>query len=586
MHGSIFSDIFVKLGILILARHPAGHFEQVGEAPAWAKQRLACIRNRFPRILAADISSFLEDFMVEAQEIWDAARPEILRSGLWSEMAEDGSAPLHLEAWVCNVAEVPLLLILDAEVGYQEKADWLQTARQERLEQLDERKVVAERMTSASFYDGLTGLPNQALLMVKLSQWIENLHQHPTQTFLFLIVNLHRFQTINDRFGRDWGDQCLIQVGLRLKSVFRRLHVVARLGGDEFALLVQRPPPADIHLLLQSIQAVFQLPYQLGAESVRLSACIGVVVVDNPQGSPQVLLRNASIAMGQAKRLGAGEWVLFNEGMEQEVVSWLNWESRLQQAIVNQTLDLVFEPIVALATQKQAGLAVQLHRQSFPALSNPAFSNPAFSNTDVETLLRQANLIQALDRSILKQTEPLRDAAPAAMESHLILLPFHLASLTAASLRDQLTRWVAVAKGLSIQLVLIFDADPRAMPAMDLRPILEDLHRQGVGLALRDSGLSLATVTQVEGLPFEFLVVESSSLRLETEPALSLGQQFVQALHRQQVKLIVENVVAPTQVASLQALGVDYVKGPGVGQPLSLSQAQATRQQSGLLTQS
>ena len=172
-----------------------------------------------------------------------------------------------------------------------------------------------DRLTHQAFHDSLTKLPNRALFSDRLQHALDRMTRRQ-QSIAVLFLDLDEFKPINDNFGHDAGDRLLIAVGRRLQSCLRPEDTVARLGGDEFTVLLE--DITDVRYAIRVAERITEAlrePFQLDGHEERVTASIGIAVGNGREATTEELVRNADIAMYEAKRRGKARYVVFNEGL-------------------------------------------------------------------------------------------------------------------------------------------------------------------------------------------------------------------------------------------------------------------------------
>src|SRR6185437_14230615 len=217
------------------------------------------------------------------------------------------------------------------------------------IRDISERRAFEEELTRRAVQDTLTGLPNRALFRDRLGQalaWCARLSRKAG----LLYVDLDNFKLVNDGLGHEAGDRLLREVAARLQSCVSGGDTVARLGGDEFALLIEHvddEPTAE--RAIAAITAALAAPAIIDGHELVVSASIGVAF--GAAGSdPEILLRNADLAMFRAKSTGKGRHALFDAAMHTDRVERLELESDLRRAIEQGVLAVHYQPIVRLAS--------------------------------------------------------------------------------------------------------------------------------------------------------------------------------------------------------------------------------------------
>jgi diguanylate cyclase (GGDEF)-like protein len=204
-----------------------------------------------------------------------------------------------------------------------------------------------------AFHDSLTGMPNRALFMDRVSHALDRT-ERGARSVGVLVVDLDDFKTINDSLGHGAGDALLLQVGERLAGCLRRSDTVARLGGDEFAVLLEDVSDADgAALWAERILEALGTPFSVADREVSVNGSIGIALGG---GEAETLLRDADLAMYRAKADGKGRYEAFEPGMHTEIMERLELEVELKGAIERGELALVYQPIFSLRTGVIAGL--------------------------------------------------------------------------------------------------------------------------------------------------------------------------------------------------------------------------------------
>jgi diguanylate cyclase (GGDEF)-like protein len=220
-----------------------------------------------------------------------------------------------------------------------------------------ERSRIAARLRHGAFHDPLTGLPNRVMFLDRLREAIARVHESPDQAFAVLFLDLDRFKVINDSLGHLVGDQLLIAVAQQLRRCTRPGDLVARLGGDEFTILLEPiQAVSDATTVADRLARELQRPLELAGHEVYVSGSIGVALSTYGYDSPEDLLRDADTAMYQAKAQGKARYTLFDPGMHAQAMALWQQETELRRAVAQQQFQLVYQPLVALATGRIAGV--------------------------------------------------------------------------------------------------------------------------------------------------------------------------------------------------------------------------------------
>jgi diguanylate cyclase (GGDEF)-like protein len=163
-----------------------------------------------------------------------------------------------------------------------------------------------------------------------------------------LFLDLDNFKLINDGLGHQAGDELLVEASARLRACVREEDTVARMGGDEFVILMELTTEAEAVLTAERIEQQFRRPFRIGGSDFVTTVSIGIALGGASHEQPDILLRNADVAMYRAKAGGRGRHVIFNASMQADSLSKLNLENDLRQAIGRGELRVHYQPIVIL----------------------------------------------------------------------------------------------------------------------------------------------------------------------------------------------------------------------------------------------
>jgi diguanylate cyclase (GGDEF)-like protein/PAS domain S-box-containing protein len=220
-----------------------------------------------------------------------------------------------------------------------------------------DRRKFEQQLVHDALHDDLTGLPNRALFVDRLSHALSRMRRNPTYHFAVLFLDLDRFKLINDGLGHAIGDQLLITIARRLEQCLRPGDTAARLGGDEFTILLDEVHDEQIiREIADRAQQALSAPIQLGEQEVFTTASIGILLSSVEYESATDMIRDADTAMYRAKLAGKACSVLFDPAMHAQIMSHLHLEADLRWAIEREELCIHYQPIVELETGQIAGI--------------------------------------------------------------------------------------------------------------------------------------------------------------------------------------------------------------------------------------
>lgn len=226
------------------------------------------------------------------------------------------------------------------------------------------RKLMEEKLFQQANFDLLTGLPNRALAIDRLSQAIMLSKQTKTYVAAFFI-DIDRFKLINDTLGHALGDKLLATVAERLLKHMDENVTISREGGDEFLIILHstQNEAEAINFANKIFEAVHE-PFLIDNHKLTITVSIGISFYPKDAQDSEILIRNADIAMYRAKELGRNNFQFFTEEMNKQVLTRLIMENKLRDAIKFDELYLVYQPIVSLKTGKIVSLEALLRWQT------------------------------------------------------------------------------------------------------------------------------------------------------------------------------------------------------------------------------
>ena len=210
--------------------------------------------------------------------------------------------------------------------------------------EIDQRKAIQQDVARLESTDTLTGLANRRFFMEDLAHTLSIADRQMRQVALVLL-DLDRFQMLNDSLGHQFGDELLIKISERLNGLSDERILVAYAGGDEFMLCQQQVDGVDdvIHLL-SAIKQCFEAPYEVQGQALNVTATMGIAVYPQSGLDADTLLRNADIALYRAKDQGRNTYQFYTEGMQDREVMRLELDKDLSQALRNDEFVLFYQP--------------------------------------------------------------------------------------------------------------------------------------------------------------------------------------------------------------------------------------------------
>jgi len=437
-------------------------------------------------------------------------------------------------------------------------SDGIATRMAGSIADITQRHAAEDRLRHDALHDPLTGLPNRALLIDRLEQVLQRSVRDPSGGCAVMFLDLDRFKLINDSFSHTVGDQLLIATAARLSEVLRPGDTIARLGGDEFTLLIDEATTAEqAGRSAQRICEALERPFQLANQHLFVRASIGIALSE-PGGSSSDLLRNADIAMYDAKQRGGGTHALYDDAMHARVVTRLTRESALRQAVEQSLIEVHYQPIVDLATGRI---------RSLEALARWPAGWPPLSPVEFIPIAEECGLISALGEHILRTA---LSQLASWRERHLvddelcISVNISRLQLDDPKLPDTLLRTLETT-GIPPQLLQLEITESTLMhePERIIR-IVSEVCSQGVGLHLDDFGTGYSSLSALAQFPVHALKIDRgfiNPLAGDGDINQAIVRSTVALGHTLGLEVIAEGVETARQLAELTQLGCECGQG-------------------------
>jgi diguanylate cyclase (GGDEF)-like protein/PAS domain S-box-containing protein len=431
---------------------------------------------------------------------------------------------------------------------------------------ISDRRAAQERLQFAAYHDGLTSLPNRLAFLQGLQAAIDRSKVDPTATFATLLLDLDRFKMVNDSLGHAAGNELLVEVARRLSSSVRPGDSVARLGGDEFGLMFDRigSQQEAVSLAQRVVDTIVQ-PMQIGGSEFTVQCSIGLTLSDLGHRSADEMIRDADIAMYDAKGKGRGRISVFDTPMHDYVADRLYMEAELRRAISAGQITLVYQPIVMLPQRRLLGFEAlaRWHHPEMGMVDVPKFivlaEESGFISQLTPWVIEMASLQMAAWQRVLPDGERLK------MHVNISARDLELPGFT-TSVATGLARARLSGHALTLEIT-----ETSLMRSMEhALPVMESLRRIGVGFSIDDFGTGYSSLSYLSALPIDSLKIDRSFvLGMDRGPQnveivraiLRLGQ----TLH---MHVIAEGVETHEHLDALRDIGVEAGQGYLFSRPL------------------
>ncbi|MET0602991.1 MAG: EAL domain-containing protein [Baekduia sp.] len=434
------------------------------------------------------------------------------------------------------------------------------------LSDITDRRVAQERLIHDALHDSLTGLPNRALFLDRLTQCLRHLERDPSYACGLLYVDIDRFKLVNDSLSHSAGDRLLIEIARRVGAILRPGDTLARLGGDEFAILLDGAiAPADALDVAARVASTIAQPLRFDRRELSVSASIGIAHNLDGCVSPEELIRNADIAMYDAKARGGGRCEVFDASMHQRVVDRVSLETRLRHAIEQQRLRTFFQPIIDLRSGALHGLE---------ALARwPAGDEDEVPAGEFIEVAEESGLIGPLGVLILRNAcETLSDWRQRGVVAPEVTVSVNVSirQITDGGLVDHVRAALHDHELPPANLVLEITESTLIENPELVSAVLDELLTLGVAIQLDDFGTGYSSLTVLHDFPGDTLKIDRSfvATMIERPESQAIIRSIIGLAHNLGLRVIAEGIEHPEQRAALTALRCEYGQGYHFARPL------------------
>ena len=430
---------------------------------------------------------------------------------------------------------------------------------------ITERKALEEQLAHQAFHDSLTDLPNRALFMDRLDHALAQADRQVDKVAV-LFVDLDNFKLINDSLGHEVGDRLLVAVADRLRACLRPGDTAARLGGDEFTILLEGVTDTrGATQVAERVAEALRAPFDLEERRLFTSASIGIVLNTTAQDEPGDLLRNADLALYQAKGNGKAGYTVFDHSMSAHALEHLELGNDLRRALERGEFRVCYQPKVLLETGKILGVEA-LVRWEHPerGLLLPSDFVPIAEETGLILHIGQRVLEEACRQARVWQEQCSGDP-PLPMCVNLSARQFQhpeLARDIARVLRET---------GLDPRDLCLEITESAVMKDVQSTiATLQELKALGVKFAIDDFGTGYSSLSYLKRFPVSYLKIDRSFIDgLEKDPEDTvLVSGVITLAHTLGMQVIAEGVETVGQLARLRELGCDEAQGNYFSEPV------------------
>jgi len=449
---------------------------------------------------------------------------------------------------------------------------------------ITERKRAEGLLTYRAFHDGLTNLPNRALLLDRLQRAIAVSRRHTDFKFAVLFIDIDEFKVINDSLGHAAGDDLLVQIALRLSVSLRGADTIvrglaraesdllssdstlARPGGDEFVVLVEELHDAsDAFRISERIRERLALPFSVSGHPIVVTASIGIAFSTGALTEAQDVLRDAEIAMYRAKHAGKARVEVFDNAMHASAVKRLQLETDLRKALETDELRVYYQPLVEVKTGRIIGFEALSRWQRPQGMVMPGEFIPVANETGLILPINR-KLMQEACQQILNWNSLFPNDPGFSVNVNITDKQFADPEL-ASQIED-----VLKVTGLNPALLDLEITENIAMSDAERSGIaLRELKALGVRLSIDDFGTGYSSLCRLRQFPVDTLKIDRSfvSKMDQNRETQEIVRIIVTLAHNLGLGVVAEGIEDQQQLDMLRDLGCEFGQGYLFSKPAS-----------------
>lgn len=429
-----------------------------------------------------------------------------------------------------------------------------------------DRKYAEQKLLHDAFYDKLTNLPNRALFLDHLQLAVERAKRRPEYKFAVLFLDVDRFKDINDSYGHMVGDNLLVELAQMLASRMRTTDTIARFGGDEFVILIDDITDESNAIQIANwIDSELVNPFQIKRHEIFVTISIGIVLSEIGYERAEDILRDADIAMYDAKGNGRAKFEMFEPAMRVRIVERLEIETDLRRAIDNNELRVYYQVIGSLNTHQVAG---------FEALVRWQHPEKGIVTPDrFIPIAEETGLIIPIDRWVLREACYQMHDWQARFPSYASMtISVNLSSkqLIQPDLVEFIEETLSET-GLNGNTLKLEITESAILENNEyILQVFNQLQELGIQIQIDDFGIGYSSLSYLSNFPINALKIDRSFVNSLNDESnnIQILQAIVNLSHRLGVGVIAEGVETVGQLTQLKQLGCEYGQGYLLSMPL------------------
>jgi diguanylate cyclase (GGDEF)-like protein/PAS domain S-box-containing protein len=432
------------------------------------------------------------------------------------------------------------------------------------LADVTEQKKAEERLLHDAVHDNLTSLPNRELFLERLDAMISIAKTEEKVRPTVYVIDIDRFKQVNDTLGISAGDTILLTVARRLHRLLKPRDSLSRFVGDQFALmLLSEQDPGRIAAVAEAISRTIRAPITFAKREIVLTASIGLVSWTSDQSTAEDMVKDAVLAVHQAKRFGGDRIEPFRPAFRSAGSDRLQFESDLRRALERHEIKLAYQPIVRLEDRSIAGFEALLRWENpRRGVIPPSDFIPVAENCGLIVQLGLFAMQQAAD-DLARWQEHIGDV-PLSVSVNLSSRQLLRRDLV-TDVRSVIARSNLKPRCFRLELTESLVMDNPEQSAH----VLARLKQLGIGLSLDDFGTGYSSLSYLTRFPFDTIKIDKSFIDDPSPKRPVLLKSIINMAHELGLAVVAEGVPDNTDAAQLRQMGCEFVQSFAFGAPQS-----------------
>ncbi|MDJ0844742.1 EAL domain-containing protein [Crocosphaera sp.] len=425
-----------------------------------------------------------------------------------------------------------------------------------------------EKLLGSNLRDPITNLPNGQWFYQYLETTLLESRESSEYSLAILLIHLDNFQLLNESLNTSQDRELLTQITRRLQTKLRGEDTLAKLGEDELILLVRNQSVREIILIAKRILNIIQFPFEVSNNQVFVRVHIGINLNKTKYNKAEIMVRDAQLAMYQAKTEGKENYAVFNPQIKADALTRIQLETDLRQAIKNNQLSLYYQPIVELNTGHLSGFEALLRWQ------HPIKGK--ISPVEFIPVAEESGLINSLGWWVLEQAcRQLQTWQNLNTKAGNLVINVNVSAqqLKQEKWDERLNQLLENTGILGTQLKLEITESSLLETVQEETRRVRQLKNLGLGLCIDDFGTGYSSLSRLHEFPIDTLKIDRSFINKLGISDKAIVPMIINLAHTLGMNVVAEGIETREQFNQLQGLNCELGQGYFFAKPMTNKQA-------------